>query len=466
MEQLLNKIHFRGDKIIWRVIVFLFLISVLIIFASADSLAAIGGYKKSTYFYLIQHLAFLSGGFILIYACHRLPVSMYKNLAILALIVSIGLLLCTSLYGHETNEARRWISIAGIKFQSAEIAKISIVLYLASVLEDNAFDDFKDVIKKIALPVGTVCLLVFIEGTSIGLLFGVICISILFIGGLKLKFLLKILGLSLIILVLLCLSGITIGWPKRIATAAGRLNDFSFALTVSTLGIAGILILLFVSSKLKYLFKIFGLALVALVLLFVLGLAFHWTPVVKFADKIENVIKKNDAETTGITQADRGKIAVASGGFVGKGPGNSTQRYLLPLSYSDFVFAMIVEEYGLVAGITVLMAYMILLYRAAMIAKKCTRIFSSVTVLGLMLIVVFQALVNAGVSVGIFPVTGQTLPFVSHGGTSILCTGVVFGIILSVSRAANNQEITKQKNEENEKYTPNNTNEKIIEYNG
>ncbi|MDR2065752.1 MAG: FtsW/RodA/SpoVE family cell cycle protein [Prevotellaceae bacterium] len=466
MEYLLSKIYLKGDKIIWRVIIFLFLFSTLVVFASADNIAAVNGYQHGAYWYFIQHLGFFAGGFILIFIFHRFPVAVYKNFATLVLIVSIGLLLYTSMYGKEINEAKRWISIAGIRFQPAEIAKMSVVLYLASVLEDNVFDDFRDVVKKIVLPVGTVCLLVFIEGTSIGLLFGVICISILFIGGLKLKFLFKILGLALIALVVLCISGITIGWPDRIATAASRLTDFSFIVIVSLLGITGMLLLLFVSSKLKHLFKICGLALAALVLLFVLGLAFHWSPAVAVADKIENVFKKNENKNTGITQADRGKIAVASGGLLGKGPGNSSQRYLLPYSYSDFVFAIIVEEYGLVTGSLILLAYMVLLYRAAIIAKKCTRIFSSVTVLGLMLMIVFQAMVNMGVSVGIFPVTGQTLPFVSHGGTSILCTGITFGIILSVSRAANNQEISKQEDDENgKKYMPNGAGEKITEYN-
>ncbi|MDR1348777.1 MAG: FtsW/RodA/SpoVE family cell cycle protein [Prevotellaceae bacterium] len=400
---ILNKIHFYGDRIIWRIIIILFLISVLIVFASADSLAADDQYRHGAYWYLIRHLKFFAAGFITLYIFHRIPISIYKKFAASMLIVSIGLLLYTALFGMEINGAKRWISIFGISLQTADVAKISIVLYLAGVLEDNAFERFKDVIKKIILPIGTVFILTFAGGTSMGLLLGVICMSILFIGGLKLKHLLKIFGLAIAGLALLIVMGLTVKWPPRVSTMFTR---------------------------------------------------------------TETYVGANNAGNTAskFTQEYRAKIAVASGGIVGQGPGNSTQRYLIKYSYSDFVFAMIIEEYGLVAGIIILFAYMALLYRAAVIAKKCTRIFSSVTVLGLMLMIVFQAMVNMGVSVGIFPVTGQTLPFISVGGTSIVCMGAAFGIILSVSRAANVQQVSEQKSND-EKYIPNDANEKTVEYN-
>jgi cell division protein FtsW len=401
---LLNKIRLDGDKIIWRIILFLFLFSVLAIFSSVSRWIAISNYKQSAFSFLINnHLIFFIGGFILMYICHRIPASVYKNFATLLLIISIGLLAYTLLFGVTLNSGARWISItANIKFQPVEIAKISVVLYMASILEDNVFENFKDVFRKIILPIGTVCLLTFIAGTSLGLVLGIICLSTLFIGGLKFKYLLKICGLALAALILLVALGVTVHWPPRVETAISRVATF---------------------------------------------------------------LKKNNgnANTVEITQSGKAKIAVASGGFVGKGPGNSIQRYLLPNADTDFVFALIIEEYGLIVGILLLLIYMALLFRAAMIAKKCTRIFSSVTVLGLMLMIVFQALLNMGVSVGIFPVTGQTLPLISRGGTSILCTGIALGIILSVSRAANNQEKLQQKNDEPEKYASNDASEKTIE---
>ncbi|MDR3227067.1 MAG: FtsW/RodA/SpoVE family cell cycle protein [Prevotellaceae bacterium] len=406
MEKFLNKMRFDGDKIIWRIIVFLFLFSILAIFSSSSRLAAINGYKHSTYWYFIhRHLIFLIVGFVLMYICHRVPISVYKNFATLSLVVSIGLLVYMLFLGQTLNDGTRWIAIAGIRFQPIEIAKISVVLYLANILENNVFDDFKSVLRKIIFPVGIVCLLVFVAGTSMGLLLGIICMSILFIGGLRIKNLLKICGLAIAALIILVIMGLAFHWPPRVVTALNRIESF-------------------------------------------MG-----------SDDSKTAVSNNSN-----SQSDYAKMAVASGGLIGKGPGNSTQRHLLPHPYSDFVFAIIVEEYGLIIGVLVLLAYMSLLYRAAVIAKKCTRIFSSVTVLGLMLMIVFQAMLNMGVSVGVFPVTGQTLPFISLGGTSILCTGIAMGIILSVSRAANIQETSQQENNENEKHKVSDTNEKTIEY--
>jgi cell division protein FtsW len=296
------------------------------------------------------------------------------------------------IFGETLNDGTRWISIARIRFQPIEVAKISIVLYLANVLENNIFNDFKSVVQKIVIPVGAVCFLTFIAGTSMGILLGIICISILFIGGLKMQYFLKICGLAIAFLALLFIMGLTLKWPPRVVTATNRIESF-----------------------LKN-------------------------------NNSESVDEIKTTSTDKLTQSDYAKMAVASGGIIGKGPGNSIQRHLLPHPYSDFVFAIIIEEYGLIIGILLLLAYMALLYRAAVIAKKCTRIFSSVTVLGLMLMIVFQAMLNMAVSVGILPVTGQTLPFVSLGGTSILCTGIAFGIILSVSRVANIQEASSLAN--------------------
>ncbi|MDR3286507.1 MAG: FtsW/RodA/SpoVE family cell cycle protein [Prevotellaceae bacterium] len=408
MENLLNKIRFDGDKIIWRIIIFLSLFSILAIFSSSSRLASMDSYRHSTYWYFIhRHLIFLVAGFVLMYICHRIPISVYKNFATLSLVVSIGLLGYMLILGETLNDGTRWIAIAGIRFQPIEVAKISVVLYLANILENNTFDDFKSVVRKIIIPIGTVCILTFIAGTSMGLLLGIICISILFIGGLRIKNLLKICGLAIAALIILFTLGLTFHWPPRVVTAVNRIESF------------------------------FG------------------------NDDNEKAVKESSN-----TQSDYAKMAVASGGLIGKGPGNSTQRHLLPHPYSDFVFAIIIEEYGLIIGALVLLAYMSLLYRAAIIAKKCTRIFSSVTVLGLMLMIVFQAMLNMGVSVGVFPVTGQTLPFISLGGTSILCTGIALGTILSVSRAANNQEISQQESneKENEKHKVSDTKEKTIEY--
>jgi cell division protein FtsW len=373
----------EGDKIIWRIIFLLLLISVLTIFSSSSKLAEANGFRHSAYWYFInKHLLFLGVGIVAMFLCYQAPISFYKNIANIAIVGSIGLLLYMLFFGQTINDGTRWISIFGFTIQPIEFAKVSVVIYLAKVLEDNNFDNFRDVIRKIVIPIGIVCVLTFIAGTSMGLLMGIICLCVLFIGGLPMKQLFRVVGLACAALLVLVFMGLTIKYPPRVVTALNRIKAFT------------------------------------------------------------NDDKKTSSEekTYKLTQADYSKMAVASGGITGKGPANSIQRHLLSQSYSDFVFAIVIEEYGLVAGIIILLAYMGLLYRAATIAKKCTRIFSSVTVLGLMLMIVFQALLNMGVAVGIFPVTGQTLPFISNGGTSILLTSIAFGIILSISRTANRQE--------------------------
>ncbi|MDR0419849.1 MAG: FtsW/RodA/SpoVE family cell cycle protein [Prevotellaceae bacterium] len=406
MKYLLNKIQLDGDKIIWRIILLLVFLSIPVAYSTATKVAEMDGYRHSVHWYFInRHVIFLIAGLAILFICHRIPVSVYKNFSTVLLAVSIGLLVYMSFFGVKINEATRWIAIGSIKFQPVEVAKISVVLYLASILEDNVFDNFKDVFKKIILPIGTICVLTFVSGISMGLLLGIICMSILFIGGLKVKHLFKVFGLALAGLTLLVILGLTIGWPPRVSM--GLRNRIA-------------------------------------------------NP-----NKIENTNNQVNENT----QAYKAKVAVASGGLVGKGPGNSTQRYSLPHADSDFIYSIIIEEYGLFSGILLLIIYMVLLYRAAIIAKKCTRIFSSVTVLGLMLMVVFQAMLHMAVATGVFAVTGQTLPFISRGGTSMLFTGIAFGIILSVSRAANLQETSKQQSDD-EKYIPNDINEKTIEYNG
>ncbi|MDR1983805.1 MAG: FtsW/RodA/SpoVE family cell cycle protein [Prevotellaceae bacterium] len=420
MKNLLNKMHFDGDKIIWRIIIFLALFSMLVIFSSASLLTKneilAGKNPHSPLWHFVHgHLIYLIAAFIIMYICHRLPVSIYKNFATLSLIVSIALLVYTLFSGKSINGATRWISIAGRTFQTVEIAKISLVLYLANILENNVFDNFKSVLQKIVIPVGIVCFLTLISGsTSISLLLSIICMSILFTGGLKMKYLLKIFGIAIAAFAFLFFTSFTFGMPKRLAPVTiNRVAPF-------------------------------------------LGISVQ-----------KNITdKEKDEDKKDKEQADYAKMAVASGGIIGKGPGNSTQRNVLQSSFSDCVYAIIIEEYGIVFGIIVLLAYMALLYRAAVIAKKCTRIFSSVTVLGLMLMIVFQALLNMCVSVGVFPVTGQTLPFISYGGSSILCTGIAFGIILSVSRKADIQEISDQNSDKDENYKPNDAIEKTIEYNG
>ena len=379
----------QGDKVIWLSIVLLSLFSILAIFSSVSALAYARG--TSTYYYLAKQVFFICIGFSMMFVCHRIPIAYYKNFSSIILFVSICLLFYMLIFGVNFNDGQRWIRILGFTFQPADIAKISTIIYLAKILENNEFDNFKSILKKILIPVGLVCTLIFIGNISTSILLMLTCFSILFIGGIKIKFLFQICCFGFAMFALLFLMGITLKWPPRVATAVNR--------------------------------------------------------IVHFVDKNDNEANKTFKELTSNFQAEQAKIAVASGGIVGKGPGNSTQRYVLPHPYSDFIYAIIIEEYGLIIGVLVLSVYLWLLYRAVIIAKKCTRIFSSVLVLGLMLMIVFQAMINMGVSVGVFPVTGQTLPFVSQGGSSMLFRGISFGIILSISRTADAKKENEQLDE-------------------
>ena len=199
-------------------------------------------------------------------------------------------------------------------------------------------------------------------------------------------------------------------------------------------------ILMFIGRvKIKYLASIAIIGLMAIALIFA-GIKLSGKNVGRFATWEKRVESFISGESQDNYQADLSRKAIASGGFLGKGPGNSIQRNFLPHPYSDFIYAIIIEEYGFVGGALILFLYLFLLYRAGVIVRKSTRTFAAFLAIGLTISLVFQAMVNMGVAVNIFPVTGQTLPLVSMGGSSILFTGVAFGIILSVSRSIEKEE--------------------------
>jgi cell division protein FtsW len=313
-----------------------------------------------------------------------------------ALYISIGLLLALFFFGITLNEGTRWIRILGFTFQPSDIAKIGLVLYIAKVLEEETVISFREFAIRIMLPVSFVCGIILWSGTSTALLLAGTCFLILFIGGIKWSYLMRFVSLGIIAVVLVIAFGLT----PRAETVRNRLITF-------------------VSSN----------------------------------NEGEDV-EKNKKEDANTFQADQAKIAIATGGLTGKGPGNSTQRHIVPHPYSDFIFAIIVEEYGIVGAIIVIFLYWILLYRAIAIAKLCTLIFSTITVLGIMLLLVLQAMINMGVAVGLFPVTGQTLPLISLGGSSLFATSLALGIILSVSRATEERDMPQPAVEEKTEAIP------------
>ncbi len=322
--------------------------------------------------YLLKQVVFVVVGFVTIYIAHIIPIGWYRRLALPLLVVSVVLLLLAMFKGVSLNGAGRWLSIFGFTFQPADIARIGLILYVAKVMEHEELYVFKEFSIKLLLPIGVIFILIAWSSTSTSLLLLLTLFVLMFIGGVKVGHLLKVAGIGTLLVGLILVIGLNTNWFPRVTTAVNRVTTF---------------------------------------------------------------VDKDSADERRTFQPEQAKIAVATGGILGKGPGNSTQRYVLPHPYSDFIYAIIIEEYGLLGGIVVLGLYWILLFRAIVIARSCTRVFPQIVVLGVVLATVFQAMLNMAVAVGVIPVTGQTLPLVSLGGSSMLTQSFALGIVLSVSRA-------------------------------
>ncbi|MCK5823026.1 MAG: FtsW/RodA/SpoVE family cell cycle protein [Bacteroidales bacterium] len=371
MKEKLSK-YFKGDAVIWVVIFILSIFSILAVYSSTGTLA----YRKmggNTTYYFLRHTIFLIFGLGITYLFHTISYKYYYLISKLLLYITIPLLVFTLFKGISLNQASRWITLPGIglSFQTSDLAKFALIIYIARLLSSKQ-EHIKD-FKKAFKPV---------------------VLPIIIVCGLIL--------------------------PANFSTAA-----ILFATS---------LILMFVGRiSLKYLFGLIsiGAVLFAVFVAIAINSPNHGR-VDTWKKRIENFTDKS--ENDGNYQTNQSKIAIVTGGVFGKGPGHSTQRNFLPHPYSDFIYAIIIEEYGFIGGFFVLLLYIILLYRAGVILKKCERTFPAFLVIGLTFSIVFQAMINMAVAVNIFPVTGQTLPFVSMGGTSIIFTSIAMGIVLSVSR--------------------------------
>jgi cell division protein FtsW len=382
---------FKGDRAIWALVALFMIYSLLAVYSSSVSVAFTKHSGNTTYFLRTQFLM-LAFGLTIIIVTHYLPYRIYSSLAGLFLLISIGLLVLTLVLGVRINEATRWIEIPGTGFrlQTSDVAKVALVIYLASALAhyQNELKNFMLITKYFMLPIAVVCGLILSENLSTSLMIFGICMIILFIGRVPLKYLIIYVSIALtaIVLFVLLLSVVSPD-NNRVAVWKNRIDHYF-------------------TGK---------------------------------AQEGENY------------QSDQAKIAISTGGLFGKAPGKSTQRNMLPQSNSDFIFAIIIEEYGLLFGaIPLILAYMILLFRGIAIAKKCETAFPAFLVLGLVVMIVVQAMLNMLVAVGLFPVTGQTLPMISWGRTSVLVISFSIGAILSVSRVINAR-IKKEELPEEEK---------------
>jgi cell division protein FtsW len=370
MFELLKKL--KGDRVIWIVVILLSTMSLLAVYSSTGTLA----YKYqggNTEYYMLKHFIITLFGLILMYLAHLIKYTYYSRLFQIALYIAIPLLILTLIIGININEARRALPLPfGYSFQTADLAKLTLIMFLARSLtkKQEIIKDFKSAFLPLMLPVIIVCGLILPSDFSTAALLFVTSLVLLFIGRVKTKYILgfvliSIVALAFFILILMVLP------PEN----QGRLGTWK--------------------------------------------------------SRLELFIHPEEAENY---QTEQAKIAIASGGLLGKGPGNSTQRNFLPHPYSDFIFAVIIEEYGLIGGSIVVLLYMILLFRAVRIVIRIPKNFGAFLTIGVSFSLVLQALVNMGVAVNLLPVTGQPLPLISMGGTSIWFTSLAIGIILSVSK--------------------------------
>ncbi|MEZ5000807.1 MAG: FtsW/RodA/SpoVE family cell cycle protein [Bacteroidales bacterium] len=382
---------FKGDRIIWGLIVMLMVYSLLAVYSSSVSVA-FSRYGGNTTFFLKSQVMLVVFCLFLIVVIHQLPYRIYSSLAGFFVLVSILLLILTPIIGVEINSAVRSIEIpgTGVRVQTSEVAKVSIIIYFARMLSkhQNDLNDFKLLTRVFIAPLAIVCALIMPENLSTAVMVFAIGMTVLFIGRVPLKYIFAWAGLALVGVILFALLLDAVTDANRVATWKSRVENF-------------------VSGS-----------------------------------------EDQDADY----QSNQAKIAIATGGLFGKAPGNSIQRNMLPQSNSDFIFAIIIEEYGLFFGaIPILLIYMILLFRGIAIARKCETAFPAFLSLGLTIMIVSQAMLNMAVAVGLFPVTGQTLPLISWGRFSMLVTSFSLGAILGVSRVvkakANNEEIEDEETE-------------------
>jgi len=375
---------FKGDRYLWGLIAICMVISLLSVYSSSVGVAY-SSYHGNTFYFLRTQFIMLMLGLLIIVVTHWIPYIKYMQFATIGLGVAIILLIITLFAGVSINEATRWLEIPGIglRLQTSDLAKVALVIYLARGLTvyQHELKNFSVVTMKLMAPVAVVCLLIMSENLSTAVMIFMISMIILFIGRVPVRFLLAYAGLGLAAVVL-------------------------FAS----------LLLMFKKDNNR---------------------------VEVWKDRIEAYFS-GESSPDADYQANQAKIAISTGKLFGKLPGKSTQRNLLPQSNSDFIFAIIVEEYGLFGAIIVIMSYLALMFRGIQIARKCDYAFPALMVLGLTVMIVFQAFLNMLVAVGLFPVTGQTLPMISWGRTSVMVISFSLGAILSVSRVMNARERREQ----------------------
>ncbi len=374
MKNLLK--HFGGDRVIWALILILTIYSGLAVASSVASLAYRSGTDVTVF--IIRHSSYLVGGWFIIYVTHLIPYRWYGIFAPLLMVVSVVLLTYTLIRGEAFNEAARWLKVPGTRltFQTSDFAKMILIVFVARYLSRHQAEisEFKTGFLPVVLWIVLVCGLIMKANLSTAAILFATCMLLLYIGRVKVLYLLGLAGVGVLVLSGYLLISSLSGAETRAGTWQSRIETFT-------------------SGEGE-----------------------------QFQSKVA-------------------RIAIANGGMTGRFAGHSTQRHSLPEAHSDFIFAIIIEEYGFFFGaLPLVFIFMILLYRAGVIVKRCDRTFPAFLAIGLALGMVLQAMANMGVAVGLLPVTGQPLPWISKGGTSIVFTGLAFGIILGISRSLDEEE--------------------------
>ena len=374
--------HIKGDRTIWALVAILALFSFMPVYsASANLVSIVGG---STLGYLVKHVVLLIMGFAIIYAVHKIPYRYFSGGSVLLLPVVFFLLIYTLAQGTTIGGAyaSRWIIIPfiGVGFQTSTLAGLVLMVYTARYLAKNKGLKiiFKESLLQLWVPVALILMLILPANFSTTAIIFFMILVVAFVGGYPLKYIGYILGVGFLVLALFIL--IAKAFPDAMPN---RVNTWG--------------------------------------------------------NRIENFSNSDGQEAY---QVEKAKIAIATGGILGKGPGKSIQKNFLPQSSSDFIYAIIVEEYGLVGAALIVFVYFLLLFRIFIIVKKATTIFGTLLVVGVGLPIIFQAGINMAVATNLFPVTGQTLPLISSGGTSIWMTCFALGMILSVSASKTETEET------------------------
>jgi cell division protein FtsW len=379
----------KGDKYIWGIVVLLAITSLLVVYSATGSLAY-KMYKGNTEVYLFKQFAFIVLGIIVIYFAHRINYTLYSRFALYLFLAAIPLMIFTYFFGATINDGSRWIKlpIINMTFQTSDLAKLGLFMYLSRQLsrKQEVIKDFRNGYLPLIIPVGIISLLIAPANLSTALLTGATGLLLMFIGRARIKHIMATIGIALVPVLLL------------VAIALGSYDKNTERQSKN----------------------------VAVAELKSHGRIGTWIK------RVQDFVYADASETP--YQVQQAKIAIAKGGIIGVGPGNSEAKNFLPHPYSDMIYAVILEEYGLIGGAIIIFIYLVFLLRCIRLFRKCPFAFGAFLALGLSFTLVIQAMANMAVAVNLVPVTGVTLPLVSMGGSSFLFTCASIGIVLSVAR--------------------------------